>query len=122
MNYGGFSHNSFTFDNQGYSYGAVMCTDTNNASQSAFLQFFSKETPILYNSYDQNMNYNNCANASRLDCSTVNVGTSSTSNATGVTANWQCNINRIQSISMETSNSNGTSAATNAAPVYVFMA
>lgn len=122
MNYGGFSHNSFTFDNQGYSYGAAMCTDTNNASQSAFLQFFSKETPILYNSYDQNMNYNNCANASRLDCSTVNVGTSSTSNDTGVTANWQCNINRIQSISMETSNSNGTSAATNAAPVYVFMA
>ncbi len=122
MNYGGFSHNSFTFDNQGYSYGAAMCTDTNNASQSAFLQFFSKETPILYNSYDQNMNYNNCANASRLDCSTVNVGTSSTSNATGVTANWQCNINRIQSISMETSNSKGTSAATDTAPVYVFMA
>ncbi|MDY6398158.1 MAG: hypothetical protein SPL22_10560 [Treponema sp.] len=115
MNYGGFSHNSFTFDNQGYSYGAAMCTDTNNASQSAFFQFFSKETPLRYNVYDQNMNYANEANASRLDSSTMNVGTYNSQN-------WQCNINRIQSISMETSNSNGTSAATDASPVYVFMA
>ncbi|WP_294429278.1 Ig-like domain-containing protein [uncultured Treponema sp.] len=115
MNYGGFSHNSFTFDNQGYSYGAAMCTDTNNASQSAFFQFFSKETPLPYNSYDQNMNYANEANASRLDSSTMNVGTDNSQN-------WQCNINRIQSISMETSNLNGTAAATDEAPVYVFMA
>ena len=115
MNYGGFSHNSFTFDNQGYSYGAAMCTDTQNAKASAFFQFFSKETPLRYNVYDQNMNYANEANASRLDSSTMNVGTDNSQN-------WQCNINRIQSISMETSNSNGTSAATDAAPVYVFMA
>lgn len=115
MNYGGFSHNSFTFDNQGYSYGAAMCTDTQNAKASAFFQFFSKETPILFNAYDQNMNYCNEANASRLDSSTMNVGTDSS-------PNWQCNINRIQSISMETSNSNGTSAATNDKPVYVFIA
>ena len=115
MNYGGFSHNSFTFDNQGYSYGAAMCTDTQSAKASAFFQFFSKETPILFNHYDQNMNYCNEANASRLDSSTMNVGTDSSQN-------WQCNINRIQSISMETSNSNGTSAATNLSPVYVFMA
>lgn len=120
MNYGGFSHNSFTFDNKGFSYGAAMCTDTQSAQASAFLQFFSKETPILYNTYDQNMNYANEANASRLDSSTVNVGTSSTDN--NGTANWQCNINRIQSISMETSNSNGTSDATDDKPVYVFMA
>lgn len=115
MNYGGFSHNSFTFDNQGYSYGAAMCTDTQSAKASAFFQFFSKETPILFNHYDQNMNYCNEANASRLDSSTMNVGTDDSEN-------WQCNINRIQSISMETSNSNGILAATNSNPVYVFMA
>ena len=115
MNYGGFSHNSFTFDNKGYSYGAAMCTDTQNAKASAFFQFFSKEAPLLYHMYDQNMNYCNEANASRLDSSTVNVGTETSEN-------WQCNINRIQSISMETSNSNGTNAATSDNPIYVFMA
>ncbi len=114
MNYGGFSHNSFTFDVNGNSYGAAMCTDTQNANASAFLQFFSRETPMRYNIYDQNMNYANSANASRLDSSTMDVS--------GNGSNWQCNIHRIQSISMVASNSNGTSPATNDNPVYVFMA
>ena len=95
-NYGGFSHNSFTFDSNGFSYGAAMCTDTQNASSSAFFQFFSKETPMPFHWYNQNMNYANEANASRLDSSTMNVGKATS-------PNWQCNINRIQSISMDSS-------------------
>lgn len=114
MNYGGFSHNSFCFDDYGYSYGAAMCTDTQNATASAFFQFFSRETPIPYNVYDQNMNYANSANASRIDSSTMNLGTSSS-------GNWQTNINRIQSISMDTSYSGGTTAPNNTTPVYVYM-
>lgn len=115
MNYGGFSHNSFCFDDYGYSYGAAMCTDTQNAKASAFLQFFSRETPINYSKYDQNMNYANCANASRIDCSTMNLGYSSDEN-------WQTNINRIQSISMDTSYSGGNTAPSTGTPVYVYMA
>ena len=115
MNYGGFSHNSFCYDDYGYSYGAAMCTDTQNATASAFLQFFSRETPISYFTYNQNMNYANCANASRIDCSTMNLGTSES-------GNWQTNINRIQSISMDTSYSGGSEAPSTTTPVYVYMA
>ena len=115
MNYGGFSHNSFCYDSYGYSYGAAMCTDTQNATASAFLQFFSRETPINYSNYDQNMNYVNCANASRIDSSTMNLGTSDS-------GNWQTNINRIQSISMDTSYSGGSSAPSAGTPVYVYIA
>lgn len=115
MNYGGFSHNSFTFDSYGYAYGAAMCTDTQSATASAFLQFFSRETPIPYNTYDQNMNYVNCANASRLDSSSVQVSSGS--------SGWTTDIDRIQSISMDTSYSGGSSTApTTSNPVYVFMA
>lgn len=115
MNYGGFSHNSFTFDSYGYAYGAAMCTDTQSATASAFLQFFSRETPIPYNTYDQNMNYVNCANASRLDSSSVQVSSGS--------SGWTTDIDRIQSISMDTSYSGGSSTAPTASnPVYVFMA
>ena len=115
MNYGGFSHNSFCYDDYGYSYGAAMCTDTQKATASAFLQFFSRETPINYSNYDQNMNYVNCANASRIDSSTMNLGTLDSEN-------WQTNINRIQSISMDTSYSGGSNAPTTGTPVYVYMA
>ncbi len=115
MNYGGFSHNSFTFDSYGYAYGAAMCTDTQSATASAFLQFFSRETPIPYNTYDQNMNYCNAANASRLDSSSVQVSSGS--------SGWTTDIDRIQSISMDTSYSGGSSTApTTSNPVYVFMA
>lgn len=115
MNYGGFSHNSFTFDKNGYSYGAAMCTDTSKDAESAFFQFFSKETPRKIgansHSYSQNMNYGNSANASRLDSSSVPLS--------GDTSGYITDINRIQSISMDTSLS-GTLSDTN--PVYVFMA
>lgn len=114
MNYGGFSHNTFTFDNYGYSYGAAMCTDTQSAKASAFFQFFSRETPIPYNTMDQNMNYVNSANASRLDSSTVKISNDDT---TG----WVTDIDRIQSISMETTHAS-TGAPSSSTPTYVYMA
>lgn len=114
MNYGGFSHNTFTFDNYGYSYGAAMCTDTQSAKASAFFQFFSRETPIPYDKMDQNMNYVNSANASRLDSSTVKISNDDT---TG----WVTDIDRIQSISMETTH-DSTSAPSPSTPTYVYMA
>lgn len=114
MNYGGFSHNTFTFDNYGYSYGAAMCTDTQSAKASAFFQFFSRETPIPYNTMDQNMNYVNSANASRLDSSTVQI---SNDDNTG----WVTDIDRIQSISMETTHAS-TGAPSSSTPTYVYMA
>ena len=114
MNYGGFSHNTFAFDNYGYSYGAAMCTDTQSAKASAFFQFFSRETPIPYNTMDQNMNYVNSANASRLDSSTVQISNDDT---TG----WVTDIDRIQSISMETTH-DSTSAPSSSTPTYVYMA
>lgn len=114
MNYGGFSHNTFTFDNYGYSYGAAMCTDTQSAKASAFFQFFSRETPIPYNTMDQNMNYVNSANASRLDSSTVQISNDDT---TG----WVTDIDRIQSISMEATH-DSTSAPDSSTPTYVYMA
>ena len=114
MNYGGFSHNTFTFDNYGYSYGAAMCTDTQSAKASAFFQFFSRETPIPYNTMDQNMNYVNSANASRLDSSTVQISNDDT---TG----WVTDIDRIQSISMETTHAS-IGAPSSSTPTYVYMA
>lgn len=115
MNYGGFSHNSFTFDSFGYAYGAAMCTDTSRAAESAFFQFFSRETPIEYSTYDQNMNYCNSANASRLDSSSLPLN----SDTTG----WTTDINRIQSISMDTSYAGAVNTEpSQTTPVYVFMA
>lgn len=113
MNYGGFSHNSFTFDNYGYSYGAAMCTDTQSAKASAFFQFFSRETPIPYDTMDQNMNYVNCANASRLDSSTVQISDGENG--------WVTDIDRIQSISMETTHAS-SEAPSSSTPTYVYMA
>ena len=105
MNYGGFSHNSFAFDKNGYSYGAAMCTDTSTANESAFFQFFSREAPLPISHMGQNMNYANTWNASRLDCSSVPVK--------GDDSGWITDIDRIQSISMDTSVNGST---------YVFMA
>ncbi|MCR5496099.1 MAG: hypothetical protein K6F15_10735 [Treponema sp.] len=115
MNYGGFSHNTFAFDSYGYAYGAAMCTDTQSATASAFLQFFSRESAVKPESMDQNMNYCNQMNASRLDSSSVQV----TSSDSG----WTTDIDRIQSISMDTTYSGGSSTApSSTTPVYVFMA
>ena len=115
MNYGGFSHNTFAFDSYGYAYGAAMCTDTQSATASAFLQFFSRESAVKPESMDQNMNYCNQMNASRLDSSSVQVSDGS--------SGWTTDIDRIQSISMDTSYSGGSSTApSSTTPVYVFMA
>ncbi|MDE6244554.1 MAG: hypothetical protein K2M50_02735 [Treponemataceae bacterium] len=114
MNYGGFTGGSFCYDSYGYSYGASMCTDTQSAYASAFFQFFSRESPIKVAWMDQNMNYVNSANASRLDSSTVQVRSD---NTTG----WVTDINRIQSVSMEAT-TNGGGMPTDSTPTYVFMA
>lgn len=113
MNYGGFSHNTFAFDAYGYSYGAAMCTDTQSAKASAYFQFFSREAPLPYNKLDQNLNYVNAPNCSRLDSSSIEVASSK----------WITDINRIQSPSMETSYSGGVNVKpSSTTPVYVFMA
>lgn len=113
MNYGGFSHNTFAFDAYGYSYGAAMCTDTQSAKASAYFQFFSREAPLPYNKLDQNLNYVNAPNCSRLDSSSIEVASSK----------WITDINRIQSPSMETSYSGGVKVEpSSTTPVYVFMA
>ncbi len=113
MNYGGFSHNTFAFDNYGYSYGAAMCTDTQSAKASAFFQFFSREAPLDSSVMDQNMNYVNSMNASRLDSSTVQI--SSGDNG------WVTDTDRIQSIAMETTHAS-TSAPSSSTPTYIYMA
>ena len=113
MNYGGFSHNTFAFDSYGYSYGAAMCTDTQSAGASAYFQFFSREAPLDASKMDQNMNYHNSMNASRLDSSSVEVKSGS----------WITDINRIQSPVMETSYKRGKQVEPDpSTPVYVFMA
>lgn len=113
MNYGGFSHNTFAFDNCGYSYGAAMCTDTQSAKASAFFQFFSREAPLDSSVMDQNMNYVNSMNASRLDSSTVQISSGD--------KGWVTDIDRIQSIAMETTHA-VTSEPTSSNPTYVYMA
>lgn len=113
MNYGGFSHNTFAFDSYGYSYGAAMCTDTQSAGASAYFQFFSREAPLDASKMDQNMNYHNSMNASRLDSSSVEVKSGS----------WITDINRIQSPVMETSYAGDKDVVpSSSTPVYVFMA
>lgn len=113
MNYGGFSHNTFAYDNYGYSYGAAMCTDTQNAKASAFFQFFSREAPLDSSVMDQNMNYVNSMNASRLDSSTVQISSGD--------YGWVTDIDRIQSIAMETTH-NSTLAPSATEPTYIYMA
>ncbi len=106
MNYGGFSHNTFAFDDNGYSYGAAMCTDTSTANESAFFQFFSREAPLPISDMNQNMNYANTWNASRLDSSSIPMN--------GDSSGWTTDIDRIQSVSMDTFIKNDLT--------YVFMA
>ncbi len=117
MNYGGFSYNTFAYDSHGYSYGAAMCTDTQNAFASGYLQFFSREAPINITNMDQNMNYANSNNASRLDMSTFQTHSSETEG-------YETDINRIQSLAMETSLKDGSAdnGPSDAEPTYVFMA
>ena len=119
MNYGGFVGGTFCYDNYGYSYGASMCTDTETAVSSAYFQFFSRENPIPIGYMDQNMNYWNSANASRLDSSTIQMHSGSSTNS----LLYETNINRIQSVAMETTKStDGSVAPSNTVPTYVYMA
>lgn len=101
MNYGGFTHNTFAFDSNGYAYGAAISTDTQSAYASAYFQFFSREQGRLANNtagngygMNQNMNYVNQANASRLDSTSVQIKAGD--------AGWITNIDRIQSPAMNT--------------------
>lgn len=101
MNYGGFTHNTFAFDSNGYAYGAAISTDTQTAYASAYFQFFSREqgqsannTNGNANGMNQNMNYHNQANASRLDSTSVQIKDGD--------AGWITNIDRIQSPAMNT--------------------
>lgn len=101
MNYGGFTHNTFAFDTNGDAYGAAISTDTQTAYASAYFQFFSREQGQSANNtanngsgMNQNMNYHNQANASRLDSTSVQIKDGD--------AGWITNIDRIQSPAMNT--------------------
>lgn len=101
MNYGGFTHNTFAFDSNGDAYGAAISTDTQSAYASAYFQFFSREQGQSANNtagksegMNQNMNYHNQANASRLDSTSVQIKTGN--------EGWVTNIDRIQSPAMDT--------------------
>lgn len=66
QNYQGFSYNTFTFDKNGETYGAALCSDTSgNDHMSANFQFFSRGYGQDGNSL--NFNYNNCANGRRIE-------------------------------------------------------
>lgn len=66
QNYQGFSYNTFTFDKNGETYGAALCSDTSgNDDMSANFQFFSRGYGQNGNSL--NFNYNNCANGRRIE-------------------------------------------------------
>lgn len=66
QNYQGFSYNTFTFDKNGETYGAALCSDTSgNDDMSANFQFFSRGYGQDGNSL--NFNYNNCANGRRIE-------------------------------------------------------
>lgn len=66
QNYQGFSYNTFTFDKNGETYGAALCSDTSgNDHMSANFQFFSRGYGQNGNSL--NFNYNNCANGRRIE-------------------------------------------------------
>lgn len=66
QNYQGFSHNTFTWDANGESYGAALCSDTSgNDDMSANFQFFSRGYGESVDSL--NFNYYNCKNGRRIE-------------------------------------------------------
>lgn len=66
QNYQGFSYNTFTFDKNGETYGAALCSDTSGTDEmSANFQFFSRGCGESTDSLD--FNYNNCANGRRIE-------------------------------------------------------
>ena len=66
QNYQGFSYNTFTFDENGETYGAALCSDTSgNDEMSANFQFFSRGYGEATDSL--NFNYYNCLNGRRIE-------------------------------------------------------
>lgn len=66
QNYQGFSYNTFTFDKNGETYGAALCSDTSGTDEmSANFQFFSRGCGESTDSLD--FNYNNCLNGRRIE-------------------------------------------------------
>lgn len=66
QNYQGFSYNTFTFDKNGETYGAALCSDTSGTDEmSANFQFFSRGCGESKDSLD--FNYNNCLNGRRIE-------------------------------------------------------
>lgn len=66
QNYQGFSYNTFTFDKNGETYGAALCSDTSgNDDMSANFQFFSRGYGEATDSL--NFNYYNCSNGRRIE-------------------------------------------------------
>lgn len=113
MNYGGFINGTFCYDAAGYSYGIAMCTDTSKDKESAFFQFFSREAALPISNMNQNLNYANGPNYSRLDSSSVQVKNGDTG--------WVTDTDRIQSPSIEAT-VNGGGVPTDSTPAYIFMA
>lgn len=68
-NYGGFNHNTFAFDKNGYTYGAAQAPDTSGQSgMSANFQFFSRAVSDESNDFHGlNFNYYNATNARRIE-------------------------------------------------------
>ncbi len=68
-NYGGFNHNTFAFDKNGYTYGAAQAPDTSGQSgMSANFQFFSRAVSDESDDFHGlNFNYYNATNARRIE-------------------------------------------------------
>lgn len=68
-NFGGFNHNTFAFDKNGYTYGAAQCPDTSGqAGMSANFQFFSRAVSDESSDYHGlNFNYFNVTNGRRIE-------------------------------------------------------
>lgn len=68
-NFGGFNHNTFAFDKNGYTYGAAQCPDTSGqAGMSANFQFFSRGVSDESSDYHGlNFNYFNVTNGRRIE-------------------------------------------------------
>lgn len=66
QNFQGFSYNTFTFDENGETYGAALCSDTSGTDEmSANFQFFSRGYGESSDSL--NFNYYNCLNGRRIE-------------------------------------------------------
>jgi hypothetical protein len=78
MGWGGYSKNTFTFDDRGNTYGAALNIDESSGSNppnSAGFSFFSRRPPVAPNSADSQNNYNgHLLNSARLETTTIPTG------------------------------------------------